>query len=48
MIQQIRSYIEEFAAAYDLAEDAQDLIDIMSAKIPPATNGSCGSRPSAR
>lgn len=34
MIQQTRSYIKEFAVAYDLAKDAQDLIGIMSAKFP--------------
>jgi glyoxylase-like metal-dependent hydrolase (beta-lactamase superfamily II) len=34
MIQQTRSYIKEFAAAYNVAKDAQDLIAIMSAKFP--------------
>jgi hypothetical protein len=34
MIQQTRSYIKEFAAAYNVAKDAQDLIGIMSAKFP--------------
>jgi len=38
MIRQTRSYIQEFAAAYDTAKDEDDLIDIMSAKFPHHAN----------
>jgi glyoxylase-like metal-dependent hydrolase (beta-lactamase superfamily II) len=34
MIAQTRSYIQDFAAAYEVADDAEDLVRIMSAKYP--------------
>ncbi|EKT78277.1 metallo-beta-lactamase family protein [Rhodococcus opacus M213] len=34
MIAETRAYIEDFAAAYDVAADAEDLVRIMSAKYP--------------
>ena len=34
MIAQTRAYIQDFAAAYEVAKDAEDLVAIMSAKYP--------------
>ena len=34
MIAETRSYIQDFAAAYETADDAEDLVRIMSAKYP--------------
>jgi glyoxylase-like metal-dependent hydrolase (beta-lactamase superfamily II) len=34
MIAQTRAYIQDFAAAYSVAKDADDLVDIMTAKYP--------------
>jgi hypothetical protein len=34
MITQTRSYIKDFAAAYEVAEDADALVSAMSAKYP--------------
>jgi glyoxylase-like metal-dependent hydrolase (beta-lactamase superfamily II) len=34
MIAQTRSYVQDFAAAYEVAKDAEDLVAIMTAKYP--------------
>jgi hypothetical protein len=34
MIAQTRSYIQDFAAAFEVAKDADDLVSIVAAKYP--------------
>jgi hypothetical protein len=45
-IAETRSYIQDFAAAYETAKDAEGLINVMSDKYPvTAISGPCSSLP---